>query len=48
MNTWVLSALWVGLALIATLIAIWFHMSTALSEIVETILLRRNGNQRLQ
>jgi glutathione-regulated potassium-efflux system ancillary protein KefC len=34
MNTWVLSALWVGLALIATLIAIWFHLSTALSEIV--------------
>jgi glutathione-regulated potassium-efflux system ancillary protein KefC len=34
MNTWVLSALWVGLALIATLIAIWFRISTALSEIV--------------
>jgi glutathione-regulated potassium-efflux system ancillary protein KefC len=34
MNTWVLSALWMGLALIATLIAIWFRMSTALSEIV--------------
>ena len=34
MNTWVLSALWVGLALIATLIAIWFRMSMALSEIV--------------
>jgi glutathione-regulated potassium-efflux system ancillary protein KefC len=34
MNTWSLSALWVGLALIATLIAIWFRMSTALSEIV--------------
>jgi glutathione-regulated potassium-efflux system ancillary protein KefC len=33
-NTWVLSALWVGLALIATLFAIWFRMSTALSEIV--------------
>src|SRR6202789_1867300 len=33
-NTWVLSALWVGLALVATLIAIWFRMSTALSEIV--------------
>jgi glutathione-regulated potassium-efflux system ancillary protein KefC len=33
-NTWVLSALWVGLALIATLLAIWFRMSTALSEIV--------------
>jgi glutathione-regulated potassium-efflux system ancillary protein KefC len=33
-NTWVLSALWVGLALVATLLAIWFRMSTALSEIV--------------
>src|SRR6202453_421871 len=33
-NTWVLSALWGGLALIATLLAIWFRMSTALSEIV--------------
>ncbi len=33
-NTWVLSALWVGLALVATLFAIWFRMSTALSEIV--------------
>jgi hypothetical protein len=28
------SALWVGLALIATLLAIWFRISTALSEIV--------------
>jgi glutathione-regulated potassium-efflux system ancillary protein KefC len=33
-NTWVLSALWVGLALVATLIAIWLRVSTALSEIV--------------
>jgi glutathione-regulated potassium-efflux system ancillary protein KefC len=33
-NTWVLSALWVGLALFATLLAIWFRVSTALSEIV--------------
>ena len=33
-NTWVLSALWVGLALVATLFAIWFRVSTALSEIV--------------
>lgn len=33
-NTWVLSALWVGLALVATMLAIWFRMSTALSEIV--------------
>jgi glutathione-regulated potassium-efflux system ancillary protein KefC len=33
-NVWVLAALWVGLALIATLLAIWFKISTALSEIV--------------
>jgi Dynamin family/Sodium/hydrogen exchanger family len=33
-NTWVLSALWVDLALVATLFAIWFRVSTALSEIV--------------
>lgn len=33
-NVWVLAALWVGLALIATLLAIWFRISTALSEIV--------------
>ena len=33
-NTWALSALWVGLALLATLLAIWFKVSTALSEIV--------------
>jgi glutathione-regulated potassium-efflux system ancillary protein KefC len=34
MNTWALSALWVGLALVATLLAIWLRISTALSEIV--------------
>jgi Kef-type K+ transport system membrane component KefB len=33
-NTWALSARWVGLALAATLLAIWFKISTALSEIV--------------
>jgi glutathione-regulated potassium-efflux system ancillary protein KefC len=33
-NAWALSALWVGLALFATLLAIWFKVSTALSEIV--------------
>jgi glutathione-regulated potassium-efflux system ancillary protein KefC len=33
-NTWVLAALWVGLALLATLLAIWFKISTALTEIV--------------
>src|ERR1700691_6683391 len=33
-NTWDLCALWVGLALAATLLAIWFKISTALSEIV--------------
>src|SRR5215469_9962144 len=33
-NVWVLAALWVGLALIATLLATWFKISTALTEIV--------------
>ena len=33
-NIWALASLWVGLALIATLVAIWFKISTALSEIV--------------
>lgn len=33
-NVWVLAAVWVGLALLATLLAIWFKISTALSEIV--------------
>ncbi len=34
MNVWVLACVWVGLTLIATLAAIWFTISTALSEIV--------------
>jgi sodium/hydrogen exchanger family protein len=33
-NVWVMAAVWVGLALIGTLAAIWFRISTALSEIV--------------
>jgi hypothetical protein len=33
-NAWVLASLWVGLALIATLLAIWCKISTALAEIV--------------
>ncbi len=33
-NMWVLAALWVGLALTATLLGIWFRISTALTEIV--------------
>ncbi len=33
-NVWFLAAVWLGLALIATLLAIWFRISTALSEIV--------------
>jgi Kef-type K+ transport system membrane component KefB len=33
-NVWFLAALWIGLALIATLLDIWFRVSTALSEIV--------------
>ena len=31
---WGLAALWLGLALIASLLSIWFRISTALSEIV--------------
>ena len=33
-NVWVLASVWVGLALVATLVALWFKISTALSEIV--------------
>jgi glutathione-regulated potassium-efflux system ancillary protein KefC len=33
-NVWFLAAVWLGLALMATLLAIWFRVSTALSEIV--------------
>jgi Kef-type K+ transport system membrane component KefB len=33
-NPWFLAALWAGLALVATLLAIWFRVSTALAEIV--------------
>src|ERR1700728_122110 len=33
-NVWLLAALWLGLSLLATLLSIWFHISTALSEIV--------------
>jgi hypothetical protein len=33
-NVWPLASLWIGLALIATLLAIWFKISTALTGIV--------------
>ena len=33
-SVWALAALWLGLALIATLLSIWLRVSTALSEIV--------------
>lgn len=33
-NVWVLASVWIGLALIATLLAIWFKIFTALTEIV--------------
>ena len=33
-QVWFLAALWLGLALLATLLSIWFRISTALSEIV--------------
>src|SRR6266851_1690133 len=36
-NVWALASLWVGLALVATLLAIWFKISTALTEIVGAI-----------
>jgi len=31
---WTLAALWLGLALVASLLSIWLRVSTALSEIV--------------
>jgi glutathione-regulated potassium-efflux system ancillary protein KefC len=36
--TWALAALWLGLALAATLLSIWFRVATALSEIVVGII----------
>jgi glutathione-regulated potassium-efflux system ancillary protein KefC len=33
-DVWALAALWLGLAVIATLLAIWFRVSTALTEIL--------------
>lgn len=33
-GVWALAALWLGLALVASLFSIWFRISTALSEIV--------------
>ena len=33
-NVWARSSLWVGLALLATWLAIWLKISTSLSEIV--------------
>jgi len=33
-NVWMLAALWLGLALIATLFSIWLRVATALSEII--------------
>jgi len=33
-QVWLIAALWLGLALVATLLSIWFRISTALSEIV--------------
>ena len=33
-EVWGMAALWLGLALVATLLSIWFRIATALSEIV--------------
>jgi glutathione-regulated potassium-efflux system ancillary protein KefC len=37
-ETWALAALWLGLALVATLVSIWLRVATALSEILVGIL----------
>src|SRR5438876_4785171 len=37
-GVWALAALWLGLALVASLLSIWFRISTALSEIVVGII----------
>jgi Kef-type K+ transport system membrane component KefB len=34
LDVWGLAALWLGLALVATLLSVWFRIATALSEIV--------------
>lgn len=33
-HVWFYAAIWLGLALLATLLSIWFHIATALSEII--------------
>jgi hypothetical protein len=33
-QVWGMAALWLGLALVATLLSIWFRIATALSEII--------------
>src|SRR5262249_11101105 len=33
-GVWALAALWLGLALIASLLSVWFRVATALSEII--------------
>jgi len=37
-HVWAVAALWLGLALVATLLSIWFRIATALSEIVVGII----------
>ncbi|HVZ33125.1 MAG TPA: hypothetical protein VG963_11915 [Polyangiaceae bacterium] len=37
-SVWTLAALWIGLALVATLLSTWLHVTTALSEIVVGII----------
>ncbi len=33
-DTWLIASLWLGLALVASLLSIWLRIATALSEIV--------------
>src|SRR5262249_48469348 len=43
---WALASLWLGLALIASLLSIWLQVSTALSEIIVGSAYHRRGRRR--
>jgi len=46
-NVWALAAIWVGQAMIATLLAIWLTISTALTEIGVTIAVSDPRSRRI-
>jgi hypothetical protein len=43
-SVWALAALWLGLALIASLLSIWFRISTAMSEIMVGTIAAEGGD----